>query len=328
MLHEKFFTAVPYNDGSMVLNLRTAYQEKVKKNLLTILSTIAETFNVDLAHFVKYVEDLDVNVRFSSGLHSISVNLESAYAQNDFPKIVATLKLFQEFDKEAAYSGGLQFGTVYGDFYDEGIEELLRKQDDISKEYDGQQPEIHRLNDAELKEFLPIAKEAVERIKEADPSFFNEVDVHVSRIKLFRGQVVTGISGLITFGTVYLRLPKPEHNPLSYFVEHFTHETSHYHLHSLMGFDPLVLNSPDKRYPAPIRRDLRPIYGIYHAGFVLSRMVRVLSRLDQKYPNVFNTDLEKTKKQLASGITTIKAHAELTEKGKMVADSLEETAYA
>ncbi len=312
----------------MVLDLRTAYQEKIKENLSIIISAISETFNTDLSDLLETVSALDTEKRYSSALHSISVNLESAYSQKDFSKIVATLKSFQSLSPDSFYSENFSFDTVYGDFYDENLEDLLRTQDDVSEDYDGQQPEIRKLDDDELKKYLPYAESALEKIKEVDPDFRNEIDTHISRIKFFKGQLVTGISGLITFGTIYLRLPKPGYNPLSYFVEHFTHETSHYHLHSLMGFDPLILNSPEKRYPAPIRKDLRPLYGIFHATFVLSRIVRILSKLDQKHSGVFYEDLIKTRKQFELGLSTIRTYAELTERGKLVASSLEKTALA
>ncbi len=57
-----------------------------------------------------------------------------------------------------------------------------------------------------------------------------------------------------------------------YFLDHITHETSHLVLHTLMNVDPLITNGHAQRFDAPIRPDPRPLYGIYHATFVLSRI--------------------------------------------------------
>ncbi len=54
---------------------------------------------------------------------------------------------------------------------------------------------------------------------------------------------------------------------------HFlVHEVTHALLFGLSSDDPLVLNSPDESYPAPLRTDPRPMDGIYHATIVCARL--------------------------------------------------------
>jgi hypothetical protein len=55
------------------------------------------------------------------------------------------------------------------------------------------------------------------------------------------------------------------------------HESSHLKLFYAYLDDEIVLNAPDDRYASPLRRQPRPMNGIYHAAFVLARMARFIA---------------------------------------------------
>jgi HEXXH motif-containing protein len=57
------------------------------------------------------------------------------------------------------------------------------------------------------------------------------------------------------------------------------HESSHLKLFYAYLDDEIVLNNPSERYASPLRREARPMNGIYHAAFVLARMVAFLEDL-------------------------------------------------
>lgn len=61
------------------------------------------------------------------------------------------------------------------------------------------------------------------------------------------------------------------------------HESSHLKLFHAYLDDEIVLNNPSEAYASPLRRESRPMNGVFHAAFVLARMI------------LFSTDL------LASG---------------------------
>lgn len=113
-----------------------------------------------------------------------------------------------------------------------------------------------------------------------------------------------------------------------YFLDHVTHETSHLVLHTLMNIDPLITNGHAERFDAPIRPDPRPLYGIYHATFVLSRITRVLARLarrDPRPPILASRDRQHAR--FCKGAATITSHADLTPLGKQVLDSCRELVH-
>lgn len=126
-------------------------------------------------------------------------------------------------------------------------------------------------------------------------------------------------------GKILLRVPDPGlevEEPITYFLDHITHETSHGVLHAIMTTDPLILNGFTGRFSAPIRFDPRPLYGIYHATFVLSRIARVLN----SWAGHVNRPLVDEWRDLAvtrfyKGHRTISEHGELTPAGQAVLDS-------
>jgi hypothetical protein len=62
-------------------------------------------------------------------------------------------------------------------------------------------------------------------------------------------------------------------------VEVIAHESAHSLLFGLCTEEALVGNDDDERYASPLRSDLRPMDGIYHATFVSARMHLATSRL-------------------------------------------------
>jgi len=90
-----------------------------------------------------------------------------------------------------------------------------------------------------------------------------------------------------------------------------------------MNLDPLVLNADTERYSAPIRPDPRPLFGIFHATFVLARMYRVLSRwaVDGGPPAVADA-AEDALRRFRFGLRTLSEHGKLTDRGDQVVESL------
>jgi HEXXH motif-containing protein len=189
----------------------------------------------------------------------------------------------------------------------------------------GEIPEMERLESLELKTIAPMIRDAISTIRECDAGVGDELREYVSEIRPFQGKVVRGITSVRAFGAVYIRVPEPSISPegrLLYFVDHLTHETSHLHLHAIMNVDPLILNDDSKRFSAPIRKDLRPLYGIYHATFVLSRIARVLSRWHERAcaAHILSA-LDEVRARYEKGYTTISENGSLTPMGLRVLEN-------
>ena len=126
--------------------------------------------------------------------------------------------------------------------------------------------------------FLPPSKESFARssslcqkalleIKNVAPTYYAEVQQFVSHILIvhsdkFEAGSSFDVLGLITF---------IESLDFRTLVEHIVHETAHQYLYNVMTFDQVC--SGEGLYESPLRKDPRPLEGIYHATFVLARII-------------------------------------------------------
>lgn len=86
-----------------------------------------------------------------------------------------------------------------------------------------------------------------------------------------------GGSSYMLWGGLFLNIESHE-SPLQ-LLEVLAHESAHSLLFGHALDEALVLNSDEELYPSPLRIDLRPMDGIYHATFVSARMHWAMSRL-------------------------------------------------
>lgn len=160
---------------------------------------------------------------------------------------------------------------------------------------------------------------ALKLLSHYDPSGHAELATLIRHVKLFAGKVVQGLSDTQVFGAIYVRIPRNCVDPVPYYVEHAVHETAHTYLNCLMAEDPMVANSVDAKFPSPLRRDLRPMYAVYHATFVAARMALT-------FKNIFQcTGEHRWAKMLAEvtdetirGLKTISSAGNLTYRGKII----------
>lgn len=143
----------------------------------------------------------------------------------------------------------------------------------------------------------------------------------IIRRLLWNKQIQVFVLSVRAFGTIYLCIPDNKIPEQVYFCEHIIHETSHLHLHALFAIDRIVLNNPNERYTAPIRPDPRPMYGIFHATFVLSRMVRLFMLLSEKTDCIFEKYAYLFLKKFLNGYKTVKQFGKLTPLGDKIVES-------
>lgn len=106
-------------------------------------------------------------------------------------------------------------------------------------------------------------------------------------------------------------------------VDPLVHEAAHQLLYAHSIDEPLVTNPVDQRYPSPLRTDLRPMDGVFHATFVAARLHYGNRRLrDAAAAEVPDARLATLRDQFFIGLRTIEQFGELTATGRRI---LEET---
>lgn len=165
---------------------------------------------------------------------------------------------------------------------------------------------------------------ALSQIKQADAELYDELTALIHTVYIFNGEAIQGATFSYAPSAIYICIPIEENFNANteYFIEHLVHESSHSLLHSLMSADCLILNSPDEKFDAPLRVDKRPIFGIFHASFVIARMVRIFGRLvEQGYTN-YTPILVHFRERLNNGMETLLQRGRFTPSGQQVFESL------
>lgn len=273
-------SALPETDKAELLH--SAYKIKLISSLIKLISYVASTLAEDYSSVLIKLNNIKNNLPkfISPRLYSLYFKLLAAINKDDIAKVRETISILENMD-ENLYSinqriikRGLSEAWEHDVFVDEvkvafGTDQLMAT---LPHKY-----EVDALQ-ADINTTLHL-------IASADPIFFTEINSLVAIVQLVKSDANVGATSPKFFGSLYISLPQgnAKNHPILYFTEHLVHETSHLYLNTIIPNDPLVLNDARDCFASPIRLDLRPMLGIYHAAFVLSRVIRIFRKI-----NIFN----------------------------------------
>jgi HEXXH motif-containing protein len=159
------------------------------------------------------------------------------------------------------------------------------------------------------------------------PDLLAEISAIVNTVLLGHGQPgaameFDGASHYQFWGLLVLN-PKHHRTPLAV-AEVLAHEAGHSLLFGLTVDEPLVLNPDDELYASPLRRDPRPMDGIFHATFVSARMALAMERLALS-PRLSAADRAAAaeaaaadRRNFAAGDAVVREHGQLSATGAAV----------
>ena len=161
-----------------------------------------------------------------------------------------------------------------------------------------------------------------------DPALASEIRALLREIVLAAGTTnaagytFDGASSFMLWGAIVLNAGRAR-EPLT-MVQMLAHESAHNLLFGMAMDEPLLHNSPDERYASPLRDDLRPLEGIYHATFVSARMHRAIKTLlesktlSPELEKMARKDLEADARRFKEGFEVVQRHGKLTEIGQAI----------
>ncbi|GAA3755152.1 hypothetical protein GCM10022402_37280 [Salinactinospora qingdaonensis] len=247
--------------------------------------------------------------------------LLDAISRSDVEEVRAAVASLEALDAHGWYAQGRTVDTVGATSWEEPV--LARLRAHPVPDRFGRMTVIEPLPEEELASYQAEVEQALALIEEADPQMRAEVEELVRHVCISRGSGVTGATSLQFFGAVFLREPYPEYHRVMYFFEHLVHETSHLKLNVIHTADPLVLNPADELHQSPLRRDPRPVMGIFHAQFVLSRLVHMYRRaLPLVEAPIFAEHAKTIEDKYRRGIGTLNEVGRFTETGRALLDSM------
>lgn len=283
--------------------LASMYRAHFKADLQRSLRLFAKNTSIDVRRIIRIVSSLDTTKKWSPQVFFAGYQFGDAIKRLDVTDCYDALAAFDNMSASSMYSKSATVSSVLSEGWEAPFVRHMR-----AFYVDEKEPptEVHPIFLDELNTHRRPINEALRLIRKYDPGVGEEFQSYVTRIKLFNGVSLRGETANVVFGSIWLRLPEPDEHPVAYWIEHLVHEIAHLQLYVLSLRDPLVHNSPDERYPAPLRQDLRPMFGNYHATFVLARMVRTFRKitLREKEP-AFRESLKTLTKQFHVGLAGI-----------------------
>ena len=203
--------------------------------------------------------------------------------------------------------------------------------DRLSLELIGDGMRLAPISEAEAHDFMRLLDdEGLDLMVRALPDLYAEVSGIVHEVLLARApqgdQLEFDGASHYQFWGLLLLNPRHHRSPQAV-VEVLAHEASHSLLFGLTVDEPLVLNPDDELYPSPLRQDLRPMEGIYHATYVSARMYWAMDRLSASEllsPEERRIAAEAAKKDRANwerGLSVINEHARLSPTGARILDA-------
>ena len=128
---------------------------------------------------------------------------------------------------------------------------------------------------------------------EQDRESYLEILTYIDKFLICRSKKMHGGSCFNTYGYICLRQLEPSYHWTKY-LEGIVHETAHHSLFAIWFAQPILeKEAAAEYYYSPLRNELRPINGVFHAMYVLARVVRIFNIL--KKHKEYLEDLEKVK---------------------------------
>lgn len=178
-----------------------------------------------------------------------------------------------------------------------------------------------------VEQFKTRFEHGYQLLRQSVPALADEFDALVSQIILVEGDSnaqyqFDGGSSYMLWGGLFLNAASHE-NPVAV-AEVLAHESAHILLFGFASDEPLVHNDDSELYASPLRTDLRPMDGIYHATYVSARMHWAMSallaaRLLDAEGRMFAEAAQRDDKcNFAAGYGVVEQYAKLTPTGRAV----------
>lgn len=317
-------TSIPYRKNSKPIRL--AANQWISDTLSSRLKQCESVLNIDISDLISSVEKIKIDEKWAPEIFLAVHFLAASMKSGNVTRILDSIQEIINIVKSGIISSNSsKVSSVLSDLWEPKYIALLRKynQKNIRGEGTIVRPIVEN---SKLNFHMENIQKSIELIKLHDDDQYSEIEELVTDIKLFQGRVLRGDTSTYTFGSMWLRVPEPEDDQIGYWIEHIIHETSHLRLVVHFFYEKLVLNPMSETiFNAPIRDDPRPMYGIFHACFVLARMMRIFRRLSiSGYDKRFRDRLQLFRLQFEKGLVSVShPEAQFSENGKIIRESFQ-----
>lgn len=167
-----------------------------------------------------------------------------------------------------------------------------------------------------------VLEKGIDQLRLAYPELASENDIFVGSVIFFESAGQTNERALSFTGdklqSLILINAEIERNWI-FLLDKLIHEAAHTYLYAINLHEEMVRNPPESKFSSPLRRDERTMLGIYHATFVIQRLILAFTRiLEAGHPS----EEDRTKiaellvyyhSRLDVGFATVMEHGDLSD---------------
>ena len=278
---------------------------------------------LDHAAIARLIGDIEAGRRLSPNAFAIYYELVPALMEG---RLEAARSLFAELARQRPIDLPFAIRALGEPAMADREERYLRLMNgDMAHTYVFLPPSVEDLA-AFKRQFASV----VELLAQAAPELLAELKALISELVLVVGPRdakvhFDGGSSYQLWGALFLNAVR--HKTRIDVIDSLAHESAHSRLFGLCTEEAPVRNADDELHPSPLRREKRPMDGVYHATFVSARMHWAMSRLlasgllaeDERALAIQARDADR--RNFESGYNTVAAHGQLTRTGQVALDA-------
>lgn len=262
-----------HNTASLLFN---CISHKIIDSLLHLIEVYEDYFKVELNEIKEKIRH-SLKEKPNPKLFFFHHALKSSIESQDPDYATAVIKHFESYSiKDFSVDTSKKISFINLD-----DEEWVLECAKISAEIDSRKLPHGETEKIFLDEIRKITEDVLLIIDKHHSELHNEILVYVNTVFLScnekligpLGYPLVGGTSVSYHGALFMQIPSDYIFFKELILEHLVHEAAHIHINSILATNPLVLNDISELYPSSVRKDPRPIIGIYHTMFVLCRVL-------------------------------------------------------
>ena len=308
--------------------------QNVRYNLAASLNEIAHAIGADIGFAPSQAEHLSRRITagpVSPGLFTIYTDLVQAALRDDAAEATALAQALAPACDRGVQS--LRVVTLTDDDLGPGQAERYRRI--ITADETDMMIPLAKVGEAERSRAATLIAATLSLLDVAAPEIAGELRALVREVVTVHSATppkdsealeLDGASSFYVWGALFLNSARQQ-GRVSMAVT-LVHEATHGLLFGMSLGAPLVENGPEERYKSPLRDDPRPMDGLFHATYVLARMIDCLQRLLRSSEltadehSAAQVALAQHQAEYEAGLATVAASARFSDIGAAAFDAM------
>ncbi|MCS4089637.1 aKG-HExxH-type peptide beta-hydroxylase [Rhizobium sp. BK176] len=273
-----------FEDGGFVDPL--AWRADMASSCAALLKQ--DTSSARIAELAAEFDNLDLDAWVDAYTHPFVLAYLCEVNSDDFKHEIAasirerTIGAIADFDQRCAEISGTPIRLVKTEPNTDLVLRGLRIKGKGSRREDCLSATLLLDTDPDFAYYADQIARGLEVVKQTCPGHYNDIVNFVRYISLTRDASFRGSSSTYHYGMVYF-CPERSWTEIDW-AEELIHEASHQVLECVAFEDKLFDNDElalKPMFEAPIRKDLRPAFGVFHALFVVARIKQFYETLER-----------------------------------------------